>query len=627
LHPGQIVLFQPDANPTKMFVAIGDKLSDMTTLTITSDRRAFNSNVGRDLVNYLAIHQAEGGIMSLLEGPGHYFVFSAIAALFDFISTTSDISFKEKSVFFKKLSIDGRMMIDYQTTRCLELVENNKNNKSSESLFGILNHCSTKMGSRLLRSSILQPLTKVVEIQLRQQAVKELSEQRDFAKNLSNVLCDVPDLDNLIASLIQIPKNRPEKFCEQSINRILMFKQVIEKSICLKDRLTGANLHSSILVSMCHNLNRLPLDQLLQSIDDVIEKDVNFQKSSLGLRNQRCSAVKSGFDGLLDVARQTYKEANEDVNETFASYSETYQFPFKLAFNSGLGFYVSLSLEELGQESLPDIFINIVRRGKLLHFSTLELTCLNVRIQEALQEVYNLSEKIITDLLICIHQRIETFYAISEHISMIDFLLSLCIYSFSSNQSCLPEFSLSLALKDARHPILDKSMAATIVPNDIYADSSIRLQFLTGPNMSGKSTYFSQIALLQVMAQIGSYIPCQFASIRICEQLLTRIGYDDSIVAQVSSFSLEMKECAFILEHITSSSLVIIDELGRGTSTSDAVAISIAIAESVLDTKAILFFSTHFDQVCKAFESNPNAAVLQMKTIQSDQVLISFNEF
>lgn len=166
-----------------MFVAIGEQLSDLTNLNISHDRKAFNQNTGREIVETLGIKQVEGGILSLLEGPASYYVFTAIAALFDHIMSTSGISFKERSIMFKQLPVDGTMMIDFQTARCLELVENSNNSKSSESLFGTLNHCATKMGSRYLRASILQPLTKTRDIQHRQDAILELLEKRDLLKN------------------------------------------------------------------------------------------------------------------------------------------------------------------------------------------------------------------------------------------------------------------------------------------------------------------------------------------------------------------------------------------------------------------------------------------------------------
>ena len=626
MHPGNVLIFQPsETDPTKLFVAIGDRLAAMTNLTVTTDRKAYNPDLGRELVHSLSIaDEGDGSILSLLEGPGNYFVNSAIAALFDFISSSTGISFKQKSVCFRQVAVDGTMMIDYQTARCLELVQNNSNAKSNESLFGILNQCSTKMGVRLLRSSILQPLAKLVDIQLRQLAVRELLEQKDVATNAQKALCDFPDLDNLICSLIQIPKNKPAKFCEQSINRILQFKLVIEKSMALNDLLVAANLRSKILVSLCQSLVKIPLSDVKEEIDAVIDRDVTFQKNALGLRNQKTYAVRAGVDGLLDVARQTYKEANEDANELFTSYSESFNIPLKIGFTAGIGYFFSLGLEDLGSGVLPDVFLNVVKKGKNLHFTSLELTCLNTRIQEAMQEVFNLSEKNITDLLIYIHSNIHSLYKISENIALLDLVLSLSAYASSSlGRFSIPEFTSCLALKSARHPILAKSIPTTIVPNDVYADNAIRLQFLTGSNMSGKSTYLNQIAVIQVMAQIGCHIPCEFGSVRLCEQLLTRIGYDDSVVAQVSSFSLEMKECAFLLDHATDTSLIIIDELGRGTCTSDAVAISIAIAESLLmDTKAFVYFSTHFHQVCQAFQDNPNAAVLQMKSTSCENVYL-----
>jgi DNA mismatch repair protein MSH4 len=160
-----------------------------------------------------------------------------------------------------------------------------------------------------------------------------------------------------------------------------------------------------------------------------------------------------------------------------------------------------------------------------------------------------------------------------------------------------PEISDTLALRNSRHPILEKVSSTPVVPNDCYVDDSVRFQIVTGPNMSGKSIYLNQIAIILVMAQLGCYVPCDYASIKISTKLLTRIGHDDGRHAEMSSFTEEMRDAMFILQQCNDSSMVIIDELGRGTSTTDGIALTIAVSEEVLKTKSFVLLATHFSEV------------------------------
>ena len=164
-----------------------------------------------------------------------------------------------------------------------------------------------------------------------------------------------------------------------------------------------------------------------------------------------------------------------------------------------------------------------------------------------------------------------------------------------------PEISDTLALRNSRHPILEKVSSTPVVPNDCYVDDSVRFQIVTGPNMSGKSIYLNQIAIISVMAQLGCYVPCDYASIKISTKLLTRIGHDVGRHAEMSSFTEEMRDAMFILQQCNDSSMVIIDELGRGTSTTDGIALTIAVSEELLKTKSFVLLATHFSEVGDVF--------------------------
>ncbi|KAJ8325008.1 MutS protein msh4 [Batrachochytrium dendrobatidis] len=362
---------------------------------------------------------------------------------------------------------------------------------------------------------------------------------------------------------------------------------------------------SALLAALELALNQPSINELILTIDKVINKNVKFEKSAIGLRNQRCFAVRSGFNGLLDVARQTFKEATADVHDLVKLYSNTYNLPIKLVYTPTSQYQMQLREDFISVQNkrLPAEFINSTKKRKQITFTSLKLMSQNDRIQESLTEVYLMGDKIMFDLTAQIREYLSMLYQLSETLALLDMIVSFAAVAKSWN-GVRPEFTNTLAIKNGRHPILISmgNTAIKVVPNDVFADSASRLQIITGPNMSGKTTYLRQIALLSILAQIGTFVPAEYISVRLVDCLFSRIGTDDSFEANSSTFMCEMREAAFILSNVTESSLVIIDELGRGTSTSDGFGVCFAICEQLLNTtNAFVFLVTHFEQLAKIF--------------------------
>ncbi|CAG8585192.1 6352_t:CDS:10 [Rhizophagus irregularis] len=508
--------------------------------------------------------------------------------------------------------------IDCVTARNLELISNINNPRSNHSLYGILNNTRTPMGARLLRTNTLQPLSDVTTINMRLDAVEELIRHEKIYGSSSNssyvimvvALKPFQDIDHLITALIQVPKKPSVKHAEQSINNVIILKHTLKLINLLKESFTG--VQNSLLDAIYSLLNDLRLEALEERINDVINEDITYVKSPLALRNQRCYAVRAGFNGLLDVARQTYKETVDDLNEMIDQYREQYQIPIKTQFSSTAGFYLSINIEQLEDKQLPLIFINVKKKRKTLTFTTLEVMKKNTKISDSLTEVYLMSDKTIEDLISEIRNDISVLYKASESIAMLDMLTSFAHQCTVSNY-VRPEFTDTLAIKAGRNPMRESLYVDTFVPNDTYASSATNFQLITGPNMSGKSTYLRQIALMSIMSQIGSYVPAEYASFRIVDQLFTRICNDDNIESNASTFVVEMRETAYILQNVTDDSLVIIDELGRGTSTHDGLGITYAICEELLKTKAFIFFATHFHELTRSLTVYPNVVNLHLE--------------
>ena len=250
---------------------------------------------------------------------------------------------------------------------------------------------------------------------------------------------------------------------------------------------------------------------------------------------------------------------------------------------------------------------------------------MNQKIMDSHHEVLQMSDRLIQELIDNIREDIAPLFRISEGIAMLDMMASLAEL-VTAQDYCRPELTNTLAIRDGRHPIREKIQTEKFIPNDTYATQQSRFQIITGCNMSGKSTYIRSIALMQVMAQIGCFVPASYASFPICRELFARVSMDDSIEANVSTFAAEMRETAFILRNVDRHSLIIIDELGRGTSTRDGLAIAIAIAEALIESRALVWFVTHFRDLAKymAERSGVTNLHLEVNISQEDRMMMLY---
>ena len=254
--------------------------------------------------------------------------------------------------------------------------------------------------------------------------------------------------------------------------------------------------------------------------------------------------------------------------------------------------------DDLEDGILPAIFINSIRRKGLIECQSMELLKCNQKIGDCHDEILSLSDNLIQQLIMDIREEVEPLFRIREAIALLDMLAAFAQIS-TTREYCRPERTGALAVKDGRHPIHEVVHKAKFVPNDAYATQQNRFQIITGCNMSGKSTYMRSLALMAIMSQIGCFVPASYASFPIYHQLFARVSSDDSLEANVSTFAAEMRETAFILRNVSSRSLVIVDELGRGTSTRDGLCIAIAVAEALVDSHAHVWFATHFRDLAR----------------------------
>lgn len=601
LDPIEIVIPSTFSYPhkSKLYALLEENFS--YARIIPFPRQSFNDSFGQMLLNQLCVKEELNSILHLLSSK--YFALSSIAALIKYVETVGKIRFTKQSIIFNYNALEGTMLIDTTSMKNLELVKNLNSDTSKECLFSTLNYTCTPMGARFLRTNILQPLCDKETIELRQGAIEELNNNDYVHMSLVDGLKGYLDIDRIISSIIQLPTKTSVKAAEQLVNNVIAIKFILKQLPLILEPLSYSE--NDLIQAIASNIYNEDLKNLAETIDEVINDDITYQRTPLGLRNQRCYAVRANHSELLDIARQTYKETTDDAYELVGSYASQFDLPMKISYNTNRNFHIVLHQDQITQD-LPSEFINISRKKKNVTFTTLQLMSINDRIQESLTEIILMSNKIITSLTEHIRSTIYSFYKLSEAISLLDLLLTFSRLCKTYNL-CKPSFSENiLCINEAVHPIKSNLGKLKYVENNIHADETCNVQIITGPNMSGKSTYLREVALLTIMAQMGCFIPAKSAMFRIQKSIFARIGSDNTSEANVSSFALEMQQTAALLDNLTDESIVIIDELGRGTSSSDGMTIAFSIIEQLVASRSISFVATHFLEVASSLRIYSN---------------------
>ncbi|EME39336.1 hypothetical protein DOTSEDRAFT_83122 [Dothistroma septosporum NZE10] len=617
-NPSLICVVQSSANPrSKLFSVLeeevlnGDDIESQITLL---DRKYWNEGTGLEYIEQLAFKEDVESIKTAVTG--NYFAVCCFAAALKFTELGMAKTFPLHSLRIKYEPADGSMMIDLSTIKSLELVQNLHTPKSRDCLYGLLNETLTPMGMRMLRSNVLQPNTDTETLAGRYDAVEELSTKEQMFFSVRTALKPFLDLDKTLTQLILVPTRQTVPDVQQYINNVIVLKHAISLVEPLRRALTG--VRSPMLLSIQSNCALESTLNVQELIDNTINQDTTYARAPLDLRNQRTYAVKSGVNGLLDVARQTYKESMTDALQHISDLAEEHNLPLQTKFDNVRQFYLRLRAEELADRNLPAVFINVYRKKNIIECQTMTLVKLNQKIGDAHTEVLLMSDQSVRGLIANIRQHMFSLFRICESLAMLDMLAGFA-HLVSVQNYVRPMIGEVLAIRAGRHPIREKIHNTKFIPNDVYATEQTRFQVITGCNMSGKSTYIRSIALMTIMAQVGSFVPAQYAALPIIRQLFARISLDDSIEANVSSFAAEMRETAFILRNVDKSSMVIVDELGRGTSTRDGIAIAIAIAEALVESKALVWFVTHFRDLAHIMSERAGVVSLHLAVDTSEQ--------
>ncbi|MBI4687560.1 MAG: DNA mismatch repair protein MutS [Nitrospirae bacterium] len=520
---------------------------------------------------------------------------SAAGALLNYLEGT-----QKETLAFKKISVLKRneyMLLDAVTQRNLEIIKNMRDGGTEGSLLGAIDETLTPMGGRLLRSWLLSPLLDTQKIIQRQDAIESLCSDQSLLRQIEEILKEIADIERLSQRIDSGSANARDL-------------------IALRDSL---RLLPKLKESLTDNTDNT-LKQLMSEIDSFsdVERLINSsiaENPPLSLKDG--GMIKSGFNPEIDELRKISSggkdyllslETRERDNTGISS--------LKVGFNRVFGYYI-----EVTKPNLPQVPAHYIRKQTIANgerFITPELKEYESKVLGAEEKLKNLEYEIFLEIRKEIAGHTVSVHKASRAVAEIDVL-----YSFSKIANrynyIRPKIDESdvLEISEGRHPVIERMpLGERFIPNDTVIDTSVNnVLIITGPNMAGKSTYMRQVALIVLLAQIGSFVPAKAASVGVVDRIFTRIGASDIITKGQSTFMIEMIETANILNNATGKSLVLLDEVGRGTSTFDGISIAWAIAEYIIkNLKSRTLFATHYHELtelslCMEGIKNLNVAV------------------
>ncbi len=474
------------------------------------------------------------------------------------------------------------MVIDTSTRRNLELVETMREKQKRGTLLWVLDKTKTAMGARLLRACIEQPLIHRDEIIRRQNAVEELNMNYISREEICEYLNPIYDLERLIGRISYKTANPRD---------LIAFRSSLEMLPYIKQILGEFN--SELLAEFGRELD--PLQDIFRLIGDAIVEEPPITVREGGI-------IKDGYNQEADKLRQAKTEGKNWLTELEAKEKEkTGIKTLKVKFNKVFGYYFEVT--NSFKDQVPDYYIRKQTLTNAERFTTDELKQLEDIIMGAEEKLVSLEYDLFCEVRDKIGAEVIRIQKTAKSIAGIDVFCSLSVVATRRNY-VKPSINDKgvIQIKNGRHPVVEQMMRDDMfVANDTFLDNGKnRLSVITGPNMAGKSTYMRQVALIVLMAQLGSFVPAQEADIGICDRIFTRVGASDDLASGQSTFMVEMTEVANILRNATRNSLLVLDEIGRGTSTFDGLSIAWAVIEHISNSKLLgakTLFATHYHEL------------------------------
>ena len=480
----------------------------------------------------------------------------------------------------KRIVSQEAVWLDRFTIQNLELYGGTSN--TSVSLLTVIDKTLSPMGSRTLKRWLALPLTSLEQIQKRHQVVAYLVENSEVREKVREQLQRVNDLERLLSKVVTT-KITPREviYLKNSLRAILPIRELALSSSC------------AALTSLAQQIH--PLDTLCDRIETILNEDapVNILKGEV---------IKENFSSELDELRNLSVSGKNYLDQMLErEIQQTHISSLKIDSNNVFGYY--FEVRNVHKDKVPPHWIRKQTLVNAERYITEELKEYEEKITHAQERITALEQEFFSQLITEIIQYISPIQQTATAIGQIDALCGFSTLAVENHYSCPTlDDSLVIDLKGARHPVIEKQLPPTqpYIANDIYLDNeSQQIMMITGPNMSGKSALLRQVALIVLMAQIGSFVPATEAKIGIVDKIFTRVGASDNISQGESTFMVEMNETALILNNLSNRSLILLDEIGRGTSTYDGISIAWAIAEYLHEhpTHAKTLFATHYHEL------------------------------
>ena len=522
--------------------------------------------------------------LPLLNGIGSESLKEAFALLMAYLKDTQ----KQRIDHFlpiESMDKDKVLVMDYETKNHLELVSSQSSNAKAESLWSFMDKCQSAMGSRMLKRWIEYPLIDAEKIAKRQVAVKDLKENFMLRENLKEHLVYVYDMERLASRMA---------YGNASPRDVLQLVATLE--------------HAKPILDLASSLNSYPEFNDVPDCQELYNEIKNAIIENPPLTLKEGGVFNDGYNQELDEVRKIAKQGKDFILELEAKERErTGVKSLKVGYNRVFGYYIEVrngNLDNIKEEfgyHPKQTLANATR------FITQELKEREEQILHAQETKVKLEQSLFNDLLMRIKRDLFDLHACAQALSTIDVLVSLAILASEKGYVC-PVFhpGYNVNVVEGKHPILDDRMKKKrYVSNDWKMSEEEHIQLITGPNMGGKSTYMRQNALLVVMAQMGSFIPAKTAQLPIFDRIFTRIGASDDILTGKSTFMVEMMEANTALRYATKHSLILFDEIGRGTATYDGMALAQAMLEYIDEAiGAKTLFSTHYHELTELAEEH-----------------------
>ena len=511
--------------------------------------------------------------------PDNKIAHKAIATLLEYLHETvkTDLTHLNKLTY---LDSSKSLFIDTYTLRNLEITRNLRDGGKKDTLYDVLDFTKTAMGSRLLRKWLEYPLLSPKKINDRLNAVANLVSDFSLRNNLREQLKEIYDFERLLTRMEVGTANARDM---NALKSSLYVLPAIKKSLAKATAKLLVNIHQKIST----------YDDLVVLIDKAIVEDPSFSIREGGF-------IKDGYNQELDEYRNIAKNSKRLLQQMEEDEkNKTGIKSLKIGYNKVFGYYIEV--RHSSTEMVPENYIRKQTLANAERYITPELKEFETKILGAQEKIVQLEYNLFTELRDILKTKISSIQNTAHEIAILDVLVSLAQAGDEYNY-IRPKLldDGTIHIKDGRHPLVERILNRDLfVPNDTHLDNAQNeIMIITGPNMAGKSTYMRQSALLTLMTQVGSFIPAREASISPVDKIFTRIGASDDLVSGQSTFMVEMNEVSHILKYATNKSLVILDEIGRGTSTYDGMSIARAVIEHIRDhIGAKTLFATHYHEL------------------------------